>query len=81
MNEVFLIGKIVGDIKYKFMLQKSKNAKAILNIKITNKTKLEIIAYNEQADYAFKNLKAADTVFIYAKLLNDKIHAIEISKM
>ena len=28
MNEVFLIGKVIEDIEYKFMLKKRKNAKA-----------------------------------------------------
>ena len=28
MNEVFLIGKVIEDIEYKFMIKKRKNAKA-----------------------------------------------------
>ena len=28
MNEVFIIGKLIEDVEYKFMLQKRKNSKS-----------------------------------------------------
>ena len=33
MNVVFLIGELIKEIEYKFMLEKNKTAKAILNLK------------------------------------------------
>lgn len=78
MNEIFLIGKIIENVKYKFMVEKHKDAKAIINLELLDKTKIEIIAYNEQADYALRNLKVNNTIFVYAKLLNNKIQAIEL---
>ena len=43
MNEVFLIGKVIEDIEYKFMLEKNKTAKAILKLKLLDKTDIKAI--------------------------------------
>ena len=61
MNEVFLIGKVIEDIEYKFMLKKRKNAKAKIELKLIDETKVEVVAYNEQADYTLQNIKIRQT--------------------
>lgn len=68
MNEVFLIGKIIKEIEYKFMLEKGKHAKAIVYLELLDKTNAKAIAYNENSDYALQNIKENDIVFVYGAL-------------
>ena len=81
MNEVFLIGKVIEDIEYKFMLKKRKNAKAKIELKLIDETKVEVVAYNEQADYTVQNIKIRNNVFVYGKLQNNEIVINKIIKI
>ncbi len=81
MNEVFLIGKVIEDIEYKFMLKKRKNAKAKIELKLIDETKVEVVAYNEQADYTLQNIKIRNNVFVYGKLQNSEIVINKIIKI
>ncbi len=44
MNKVFIIGKVIGEVKYKFILEKHNNAKAVISLELLDKTKIEVIA-------------------------------------
>ncbi len=68
MNEVFLIGRVIREIEYKFMLEKGKNAKAVAYLELLDKTDVKAIAYNENADYVLQNVKKNDIVFVYGTL-------------
>ena len=81
MNEVFLIGKVIEDIEYKFMLKKRKNAKAKIELKLIDETKVEVVAYNEQADYTLQNIQIRNNVFVYGKLQNNEIVINKIIKI
>ncbi len=81
MNEVFLIGKVIEDIEYKFMIKKQKNAKAKIELKLIDETKVEVVAYNEQADYTLQNIKIRNNVFVYGKLQNNEIVINKIIKI
>ena len=80
MNEVFLIGKVIEDTEYKFMLKKRKNAKAKIELKLIDETKVEVVAYNEQADYTLQNIKIRNNVSVYGKLQNSEIVINKIIK-
>ena len=73
MNEVFLIGRVIREIEYKFMLEKGKNAKAVAYLELLDKTEVRTIAYNENADYALQNIKKNDFVFVYGKMESDTV--------
>lgn len=73
MNEVFLIGRVIREIEYKFMLEKGKNAKAVAFLELLDKTEVRTIAYNENADYALQNIKKNDFVFVYGKMESDTV--------
>lgn len=81
MNEVFLIGKVIEDIEYKFMIKKQKNAKAKIELKLIDETKVEVVEYNEQADYTLQNIKIRNNVFVYGKLQNNEIVINKIIKI
>lgn len=55
-----------------------KTAKATLKVELLDKTKLEIIAYNEIADYVLRNLKKNDVIYVNGKISENKVEILEI---
>lgn len=74
MNEVFIIGKIISDIDFKFVIN-SKTKKSIARFTIKTKANQEIFirAYNELADFAYSKLKKNQNIFVYGRLRADVI--------
>ena len=64
MNEVFLIGKIISDIEFKFIINSKNKAIACFEIKTVDKQIVRIQAYNQLADFAYSKLNSNDKVFI-----------------
>ena len=64
MNEVFLIGKIISDIEFKFIINSKNKAVACFEIKTADKQIVRIQAYNQLADFAYSKLNTNDKVFI-----------------
>lgn len=79
MNEVFLIGKIAEKIEYKFMLEKNKTAKAIIKLELLDKTKLELIAYNEIADFCIRKLKENDVITVEGEIEKNAVRVKGVS--
>ena len=74
MNEVFIIGKIISDIDFKFIIN-SKTKKSIARFTIKTKTNQEICirAYNDLADYTYSRFKQNDNIFVYGRLDGDYV--------
>lgn len=64
MNEVFLIGKIISDIEFKFIINSKNKAIACFKIKTADKQIVRMQAYNQLADFAYSKLNTNDKVFI-----------------
>ena len=64
MNEVFLIGKIISDIEFKFIINSKNKAIACFEIKTADKQIVRIQAYNQLADFTYSKLNTNDKVFI-----------------
>ena len=64
MNEVFLIGKIISDIEFKFIINSKNKAIACFEIKTADKQIVRVQAYNQLADFAYSKLNTNDKVFI-----------------
>ena len=64
MNEVFLIGKIISDIEFKFIINSKNKAIACFEIKTVDKQIVRMQAYNQLADFAYSKLNTNDKVFI-----------------
>lgn len=81
MNICFLMGKIISEINFKFMIQGKNKSIAIFQIEVENKTIITVKGYDEIADYCYEQLKKTDYVIIQS-LLNSKgeIEIIEIEK-
>ncbi len=73
MNECFIIGKIVTNIEFKFIYNSKKTSIATINIELKNKSIIKAKAYDENADYCYRNLNKNKMIFIYGKLENKDI--------
>ena len=82
MNEVFIIGKVITEVKFDFILN-SKNI-SVSKFKIMtiyDKQEINITAYDEMADYAYANLKINDIIMINGYLGNNNVVLEEIKKV
>ena len=73
MNEVFLIGNIVNEIEFKFIINSKNISIAMFNIETDDKQVIKIKAYNELADYCYSKLKTNQRVFIYGEISENNI--------
>ena len=64
MNEVFLIGKIISDIEFKFIINSKNKAITWFEIETTDKQIVREQSYNQLADFAYSKLNSNDKVFI-----------------
>ena len=62
MNICFLIGEIVSEIQFEFILNSKNNSIAMFKLKLSNESIIEIQAYDEIADYCYRNFKMGDIV-------------------
>ena len=75
MNEVFLIGKIISDIEFKFIINSKNKAIACFEIKTADKQMVRIQVYNQLADFAYSKLNTNDKVFINGYIENNVVKA------
>ena len=82
MNEVFLIGKIISDIEFKFIINSKNKAIACFEIETNDKQIVRIQAYNQLADFTYSKLNENDKVFIngYIEANVVKVKCINIWK-
>lgn len=64
MNLIFVIGKIVTEIDFQFIINSENQAVSIFKIELKNKTIITVKAYNKLADFCYKNLKSNKDVFV-----------------
>lgn len=75
MNEVFIIGRIVTKIEYKFMICKKYNAIAKFSVMLKNNAIVSVKAYNDVADKVLRKYKKDEYIFINGKI-NSKMEII-----
>ena len=73
MNKVFLIGKIITDIDFKFIISSKNISIARFKIATLDKQIVPIKAYNEMADYAYRKLNRNNLIDIEGKLEKDTV--------
>ena len=73
MNEIFIIGKVVTKIEYKFIINSKKYfAKVEFEIEL-NKQKFQVRGYNNIADFCYRKLKKNDMILINGKIRTNMI--------
>lgn len=84
MNEVFIMGTIKTEIEFKFIINSKKYFSRVkFKIQTLDKQEIIVVGYNNIADFALKNLKKKDKVFINGNLntkMEIKIKECEIIK-
>lgn len=75
MNEVFLIGKVISNVDFKFMIESRHFSISIFTIKTLDGQEIEIKCYDKLADFAYIKLKIEKYTFIYGKLKSNFIIA------
>ena len=71
INICFVIGKIVSDIEFEFIINSKNISVAIFEIELSNKSIIKVKGYNEIADYCYQKLLKGDIIGIYGELNND----------
>ena len=78
MNICFLMGKIVSDINFKFIIHDRENNSIVkFEVELNNKSKIIVIGYNELADFCYSRLKKNDNIALQG-YLNSQIKVILI---
>ena len=74
MNEVFIIGKVITEVKFDFILNSKHISIARFGVAtMCDKQEINVIAYDKMADYIYANLKHEDVVIINGYLEYDKV--------
>ena len=81
MNEVFLIGKVVTEIHFNFLIELKYISVASFYIETINKQIISIKAYDELADFTYRELATGNLVFVYGKLEHDYVKARNLKIM
>lgn len=68
MNIVFICGKIVSNIEFKFMIDKKHISIVTFSVELSNKSIVRVMAYDEMADKCYKELEKGNKVAITGKL-------------
>ena len=73
MNEIFLIGKIVTEIDFKFILNSKHISIALFEIELLNRSIVKVKAYDDIADFAYSKLIKDDIIFINGRMETSEI--------
>ena len=79
MNLCFIIGKIVSEIEFKFIINSKNISIAYFKIELLNKSIVQVKAYNELADYCYSKLQKYDVCVIQG-YINSEME-IEVEKI
>lgn len=74
MNEVFIIGKVITEVKFDFILNSKHISVARFGVAtMCDKQEINVIAYDKMADYVYAKIKQKDIVMINGCLEYDKV--------
>ena len=71
MNICILIGKIISDIEFKFIIKSKNKSIAYFDMELLNKSIIRVKAYNEKADFVYRNLKIGQVIILEGKIRNE----------
>ena len=82
MNICFIIGKIISEVEFDFIINSKNISIIIFEIELEDKVKVRVKGYNEIADYCYQQLKRNDNISIQGLLnSNGEIEIQEIEKI
>ncbi|MGN1311373.1 MAG: single-stranded DNA-binding protein [Clostridia bacterium] len=81
MNEIFIIGKVVSKIEYKFIINSKKYFAKVEFIIELNKQEFKVKGYNNVADFCYRKLKKNNKVFVNGEIENNMIIKVKNIKI
>ena len=81
MNEVFLIGKVISNINFYFMINSKNFSIACFKIKTLDGQVVDIKLYDSLADFVYSKIKLRDLVFVYGCLNTEFVIGKECNKL
>lgn len=79
MNKVFLIGKVVDSIEFKFIINSDDVSVVNFELLIIDKQRIKVKGYNEMADFIYRNIKKGNKIAIQGKFKNQYVEIEEIN--
>ena len=87
INLCFLNGKVINEVDLKFVyntrkksLDKKHNSIAKIELKLQDGQIIQLHAYNEIADYAFRNIQKGEYITVQGKVKNGYVEIKQIYK-
>ena len=81
----FLSGKVINEIDLKFVynsqkrsLDKKHTSIAKIELELQDEQVIQLHAYNEMADYVFRNVKKSDYIFVQGEVKNNYVEIKQI---
>ena len=68
MNLCILLGKIVSEVEFKFIINSKNKSIAYFDLELLNKSIVKVKGYNDKADYIYRKLKKGQNVIIEGKI-------------
>lgn len=68
MNLCFVLGKIISEVQFDFILYSKKIAITRFEIELSNKIKIKVKGYDELAEICYQTLTIGDRVLIRGNL-------------
>ena len=81
MNKVYLIGKVISKIEFKFIINSKNKSVAMFEIETIDKQKIKIEANNELADFAYSKLDKGSVVAIEGYIKSNIVKTEKIDKV
>jgi hypothetical protein len=75
LNIIIILGKIISDIEFKFIIKNKNKSISIFELELTNNSIVTVKAYNILADYCYSELNKEDIILIEGQL-NSKLEII-----
>lgn len=81
MNICFLLGKVVDNVEFKFIYNSKNVSISIFKLMLSNKSIVECEAYDEIADYIYRNIKKGNLIFIEGTIKHESIEICKIKNL
>lgn len=79
MNKIFLIGEIIDNIEFKFVINSINISVVNFELLTIDKQKIEVKGYDEMADFVYRNIKKGNKIAIQGNLKNQYVEIEEIN--
>ena len=68
MNLCILLGKVISEVEFKFIINSKNKSIAYFDLELLNKSIVKVKGYNDKADYIYRKLKKGQNVIIEGKI-------------